>query len=62
MSICNSRGLAGLMFNLFLHNLSVPTLKTVFFPVTESLDISLRNGYNNRKEIYDYTFVNGGAI
>lgn len=31
MSICNSRGLAGLMFNLFLHNLSVPTLKTVFF-------------------------------
>ncbi len=50
------------MFNLFLHNLSVPTLKTVFFPVTESLDISLKNGYNNRKEIYDYTFVNGGAI
>ena len=30
MSICNSRGLTGLMFNLFLHNLSVPTLKTVF--------------------------------
>ena len=31
MSICHRRGMAGLMFNLFLHNLSVPTLKTFLF-------------------------------
>ena len=34
---------------------------TNFFLVTENLDISFKNGYNNRKEIYKPYFVNGGA-